>query len=93
MIPTGIDRSINPEQLGALAVRSAFTRAAIRGVSWAGTVTRGHVWAHRPRCWCSACACMVLLVVRCMHEVMNSVATVGGTAERERSERSTHALS
>ena len=92
MIPTGIDRSINPEQLGALAVRSAFTRAAIRGVSWAGTVTRGHVWAHRPRCWCSASACMVLPCWLCVAYI-NSVATVGGTAERERSERSTHALS
>ena len=40
---TGIDHSINPEQLGALAVRSACRSAAIGGVVWPA---RSHVGAE-----------------------------------------------
>ena len=42
-VPTGIDHSINPEQLAALAVRSACRSAAIGGVVWPA---RSHVGAE-----------------------------------------------
>ena len=70
-IPTGIDRSIGPEQLDSSAVRSACRRAAIVG-SCGG---HGHTWAWRPHCWCSACACMVMS--SCMWGVWVGSGTIG----------------
>ena len=80
-IPTGIDRSIGPEQLDSSAVRSACRRAAIVG-SCGG---HGHTWAWRPHCWCSACACMVLPCCMCS-VCMHPVDTAGSAAEKGRSE-------
>ena len=62
-IPTGIDRSIGPEQLDSSAVRSACRRAAIVG-SCGG---HGHTWAWRVEtallvlCMCMN-GCSLLLV-------------------------------
>ena len=51
-IPTGIDQSINPEQLGALAVRSACGRAAIGGVVWPARSRVGAETALLVLCMC-----------------------------------------
>ena len=54
-VPTGIERSINPEQLGALAVRSAVSvqdGVAIGGGCVAGTVTWDAETALLVLCMC-----------------------------------------
>ena len=87
-ILTGIDQSINPEQLGALAVRSACRSAAI--VRSCGR--HGCIWVWRAHYWCSACACMVFPCCMCVVR-MHYVDTVGSTADKERSERSKRVVS
>ena len=91
-VPTGIDRSIDPEQLGALAVRSECRRAAIGGVVWPARSRVDTETAHET-------ALLVLGMylyghaVPCCVVCMHPLDTVGSTAEKERSERSTHAVS
>ena len=77
-VPPGIDHSINPEQLGAMALRSACRSAAIGGVVWPA---RSHVGAETALL-VLACACMALPCCMCF-VCMLSVDTVGRGAEKE----------
>ena len=86
-ISTCIDQSIDPKQLAALPVRSACGRAAIGEVLWPA---RSHVGAKTALLVLCMC-CMALPCCMCV-VCMLSVDTVGSTAEKERSERSTHAV-
>ena len=77
-VPTGITQSINPEQLGSLAVRSACRRPATVGSCGRhgyGTVTRGcgdrtagalhvHVWSCPAACAPYACIWWTLWAVQ-----------------------------
>ena len=83
-IPTGIDRSIGPEQLGSSAVRSACRRAAIVGscgghghTRECGDRTAGalhvHVWSCPVACALYACTQWALRAVQLKRSAQSAV--------------------
>ena len=86
-IPTGIDRSIGPEQLGSSAVRSASRRAGIVGPCGGHPVTRRrgdrsagalhvHVWSCPAACAPYACTRWTLRAVQLKRSAQSAVTCI-----------------